>query len=305
MAENNSEDVFGGMFNLKGVMDAFYNYQPGPDDETGAAIKNTFASNMIQSAFDQQMAMQMGEFQAGIGTQNMQTAADLELRNNSSLMEQEFGAGMASMGAQFDYQNQFANAQYDRDVGMLGATGEQTRKTQDNEAFNQRQNTIVSGEQQRLNTALQGGIDIDKTNIAADATKYQADSSKEASMYGAQQSAEASKYGADKSSEASMYGSNKAAEASMYGAKQSADASKYGADSSKEASMYGSDKAAQASMYGADKNLEGVKDTNTTSTKNIQVTGDESRKSAAQANQFSVDKENRQQARSRAGARRY
>ena len=110
MAADNSQDqVFGGMFNLKGVMDSFYNYQPGPEDETGAAIKNTFASNMIQSAFDQQMAMQMAEFQAGIGTTNMQTAADLELRNNSALMEQEFNSGMASMGAQFDYQNQFAN----------------------------------------------------------------------------------------------------------------------------------------------------------------------------------------------------
>ena len=45
---------------------------------------------------------------------------------------------------------------------MLGATGEQTRKNQDNEGFNQRQNAIVAGEQQRQNTALQGGIDIDK-----------------------------------------------------------------------------------------------------------------------------------------------
>ena len=161
MAADNSQDqVFGGMFNLKGVMDSFYNYKPGKDDETGAAIKNTFASNMIQSAFDQQMAMQMGEFQAGIGTQNMETAANLELRNNSSLMQQEFNSGMASMGAQFDYQNQFANSQFDRDIGMLGATGEQTRKNQDNEAFNQRQNTIVAGEQQRQNTALQGGIKL-------------------------------------------------------------------------------------------------------------------------------------------------
>ena len=201
MAANNSQDqVFGGMFNLKGVMDSFYQYNPGPEDETGAAIKNTFASNMIQSAFDQQMAMQMAEFQAGIGTQNMQTAADLELRNNSSLMEQEFNSGMASMGAQFDLENQFANSQFDRDIGMLGATGEQTRKNQDNEAFNQKQQTIVAGEQQRQNTALQGGIDIDRSNIAADATKYQAAMSADASRYGAdatqkRQSADASMYG--------------------------------------------------------------------------------------------------------------
>jgi len=295
MAANKSQDqVFGGMFNLKGVMDSFYNYKPDKNDETGAAIKNTFASNMIQSAFDQQMAMQMAEFQAGVGTKNMETAANLELRNNSSLMQQEFNSGMASMGAQFDYQNKFANAQYDRDIGMLGATGEQTRKNQDNEAFNQRQNTIVAGEQQRLNTALQGGIDIDRSNIAADATKYQA-----------KQSADASKYGADASKEASMYGAKESADASRYGAKQAADASKFGAQASKDASIYGSDKAAKASMYGADKSLEGVKYGADATIRNTTETGKQQRLSAAQANQFSVDKESRQQARSRAGARRY
>ena len=35
---------------------------------------------------------------------------------------------MASMAAQFEHQNNFANAQHDRDIGMLGATGEQERK---------------------------------------------------------------------------------------------------------------------------------------------------------------------------------
>ena len=33
-------------------------------------------------------------------------------------MEQEFNYGMSSMGAQLDYQNDYANAQYDRDIGI-------------------------------------------------------------------------------------------------------------------------------------------------------------------------------------------
>ena len=73
----NQADFYKGMFNLSGLMGAFYGYTPNSNDEVGNAIKNTFASNMIQSAFDQQMAMQMADYQANIGTQNMQTAASL------------------------------------------------------------------------------------------------------------------------------------------------------------------------------------------------------------------------------------
>ena len=69
----------------------------------------------------------------------------------------------------------------------------------------------------------------------------------------------------------------------MYGAKQSA-----------MASMYGADKSAKASMYGADANI-----------RNTTETGKQQRMSAAQADQFSADKENRAAARSRAGSRRY
>ena len=289
-AGGSQNDFYNGMFNLNEVMKGFYQYQPDSQDEIGNAIKNTFASNMIQSAFDQQMAMQMAQFQAGIGTQNMETAANLELQNNSKLMTQEFEQGMQTMGAQFDLQNNYANAQYDRDIGMLGATGEQNRKNQDNESFNKRQEAIVAGEQQRQNTALQGGIDIDKANIAADASKY-----------GATVAADASKY----SSDASVASAGIAADASMYGAKQSADASRDVASTQAGASMYGAKQAADASKYGADRSLEGVRDTNITSTRNIRTTGDETRKTNAQANQFDVDKENRANARSRAGARRY
>ena len=67
---------------------------------------------------------------------------------------------MASMGAQFDYQNKFANAQFDRDIGMLGATGEQERK---NIAASRTArivlNTITDGEQSRLTIGAQGAQD--------------------------------------------------------------------------------------------------------------------------------------------------
>ena len=201
MAEEKKDDdkkqegsPYPGMFNFQGIMDEFYNYKPNKDDDFGAAIKHTFASNMIQSAFDKEMAKEMGEFQNALGQQNMQMAANLELANNSSMMQQEFNYGMQSMGAQFDFQNEFANAQFDRDIAMTAAQGEDTRKTQDNESFNRKQEAIVAGEQQRLtdtgrirqegeesrlNAAVVGGeqrlTDTNKSQLAREELKVSGD----------------------------------------------------------------------------------------------------------------------------------
>ena len=147
MAENN---VYSGMYNFKGIMDQFYNYKPGKDDELGRAIKQSMGANMIQAAFDKDMTKEMAEYNNALGKSNMRTAANLELRNNSSMMEQEFNYGLQSMGAQFEFQNQFANAQHDRDLGIIGATGEQQRLNIAATGHENRLSQIVGGEQDRL-----------------------------------------------------------------------------------------------------------------------------------------------------------
>ena len=116
-----------GMFDFQKVMNEFYNNKPGKDDTEGRAIKNNFQANMVQSGFDASLAKDMAQQQSSIAQSNMITAADLEARNTSSNMAQEYNYGMQSMGAQFEYQDKFANNQYDRDLGKLGATGEQQR----------------------------------------------------------------------------------------------------------------------------------------------------------------------------------
>ena len=151
MAEkNNNAPSWPGMYNFQSIMEQFYNYKPGEDDELGNAVKNSFASNMIQSAFDKDMSKEMGEFQNALGQSNMQLAANLELQNNSAMMQQEFNYGLQSMGAQFEYQNEFANAQHDRDLGIIGATGEQERLGIKEKGDQDRLTTITTGEQQRL-----------------------------------------------------------------------------------------------------------------------------------------------------------
>jgi hypothetical protein len=145
-----------GMFNFQGVMNQFYGYQPGKDDTEGRAIKNNFQANMIQSGFDGQMAKDMAHTQSQIAQSNMTHAADLEARNTSSNMAQEFNYGMQSMGAQFEFQDKFANNQYDRDLGTLGATGEQERLTIGAKGSQDRLSTVTAGEQNRLGTVTAG-----------------------------------------------------------------------------------------------------------------------------------------------------
>lgn len=147
---NNTRDIQeDGLFNYQDILDNFMKMD-GTDSELAEATKLGFMSNMVQSAFGQQLAQQLAQYQTSLGQSNMNHAADLELRNTLTNMENEFNFGMASMGAQFDLQNDYANAQYDRDIGVLSATGEQTRLTEQNAQNEQRMNRIVEGEQQRL-----------------------------------------------------------------------------------------------------------------------------------------------------------
>ena len=139
-----------GMFNFQGVMNKFYGYQPKKDDSEGRAIKNSFMANMIQSGFDAQMAKDMAQQQSQIAQSNMTLAADLEARNTASNMKQEFNYGMQSMGAQYEYQNKFANNQYNRDLGTLAAQGEQARANIGASGAQDRLTSVVQGEQQRL-----------------------------------------------------------------------------------------------------------------------------------------------------------
>ena len=103
-----------GMFNFQSVMNQFYNWNPS--DDAGKSMKNSFMSNMVQSGFDANLAKDMAYTQSGIAKDNMNQAADLDLRNKSALMNDEFNKGMMNMGGQFEFQNRFAEDQNVRDI---------------------------------------------------------------------------------------------------------------------------------------------------------------------------------------------
>ena len=115
-----------GNFNFGQIMNDFYGKEYEADSAAGIQ-KQAFQGNLVQSMVDNQMSMQLAEFNKGVSQSNMTHQADLEQRNQSALMKDEFNYGMQSMDAQFQYKNEFANAQHDRDLGMVGAVGEQDR----------------------------------------------------------------------------------------------------------------------------------------------------------------------------------
>ena len=66
---------------------------------------------------------------------------------------------MRSMDKQYELQNLYANQQYGRDIGMLSATGVESRKNMRQQGVENRLQTITEGEQNRLGIAAQGDQD--------------------------------------------------------------------------------------------------------------------------------------------------
>jgi len=157
--------MYGGAFNLNSIMEQFYNWKPDANDDEGRAIKNTTQADMVNSAFQTQLSQMMAQSQAGISKDMMNFQQMLERQAAGEARKEEFEYGMQSMGAQFEQQNNYANAQYDRDIGMLGATGEQERLNKEKQGNQDRLTQIVQGEQSRLNIGAQGSQD--RMNIAA------------------------------------------------------------------------------------------------------------------------------------------
>jgi hypothetical protein len=139
-----------GLFGFNDVMNQFYSYKPDKNDATGNAMKNSFAANMVQSGFDNHMAKDMASHQTGLSQSTMTHAADLELRNTSTLMKQEHGYNMATMGAASGYQNEFADRDVGRDVTKMGAAGEQSRENIKATGVQNQIQSVVEGEQDRL-----------------------------------------------------------------------------------------------------------------------------------------------------------
>ena len=276
------------MFGLNNIMNSFYNYQPDSDDEYGNYMKNTFASNMIQSAFDTQNAKDLAYTQAEISSGMMNQAAELQRLNTKDIMRKEYQYGSDMMKQQYEYQSQFADDQQSRDKGMVGYMGQEQRKTEAQQQASAeriasgRYNTDkviadkqLQGTKYTANKQLAGVRDTNAKQLQG--TKYTADKNlagvrdtNKSNINIAGKQLQGTKYTADKQ----LAGTKDTNKANINIAGKQLAGTKYTADSN--VNIAG--KQLEGTKYTADKNLEGIKDTNLTSTTNIRVTGDETRK---------------------------
>ena len=295
-----------GVFNFGQIMEDFYNYTPAEDDTLGQMQKSAFQGNLVQTGFDAMLASSLADQNAGIAQENMAVQAGLEKTNALDLMQAEFGYNELSKESNFEYENSFANAQYDRDVGMLAATGEQQRDNIKEQSNQDRLTNIVQGEQQRLTDAQniesaekiatgQFASDDYQADVAADASKFGATAAADAATTVAETQAGASNYGADRQLDAQelrteadkditdtqTQSAERITDTQTTSAENITDtrtaADKDIAITAADADKFAATAAKDASTYGSDRQLEGVKDTNVTGTRNIRVTGDETR----------------------------
>ena len=160
-----------GYFNYKNMMDQFFGWQPGPDDDEGRAYKYSFMGDLMSKGFDANLSMGMADFGAGVSKGLMGYQSMLSQQEQSNARFEEFNYGIDSMREQERLQSKFANDQFGRDIGMLGATGEQTRKNYAAMGVQNRLGQITAGEQRRLNTAAEGDQTRKNYRVYGDETR--------------------------------------------------------------------------------------------------------------------------------------
>ena len=293
MAKNPYQD---GMFNFGQMMEDFYK-PTDKDDEAGRLQKDSFQGNFIQSAVDAQLAAGLSEQNAAIAQENMQAQADLEKTNALDLMKEEFKYQELGKDSNFENENKFANAQYDRDQGMLAATGEQQRENIREQANQDRLGAITQGEQDRLTSQLnnQSAEKIAEGKYSTD--RYTADAQANASRDVATSQKEAELGSAQISADASRDTAKTQADADKFTATTQADAARDTAGIKADADKYSAKEAADASRYGADKNVD-------IANINVQGTLDNTKETGNQT-RLTMAEETRQKAKDRANQHSY
>lgn len=160
-----------GLFNFQSIMNQFYNWTPDGDDTAGQALKNTFLADNVQSVLNNQMAKDLAYTNAEIATGQMATAAQLELANQTKIMDNEFKYGMEKMGAEYDYQSRFATDEANRKLNQTAMEGDVQQGQTKVEGAQQRKIDTNRGDIERQNLKTQGQVDIKKTRVEGDETR--------------------------------------------------------------------------------------------------------------------------------------
>ncbi len=140
-----------GLFNFQSILKEFYEWKPDPEDKAAVAQKQAFLADNVQSVLNNMMAKDLAYSNAEVASGQMSTAAKLESANQSIARKEDHDYGMQRMGAEYDYQSQFAVDEANRALNAASQAGDI--------AQNQ---TKLEGSENRLNIAAQGREEINK-----------------------------------------------------------------------------------------------------------------------------------------------
>jgi uncharacterized glyoxalase superfamily protein PhnB len=159
------------MFNFQDVMGDYYQYDP--KDDAGKASKRSFQANMVQSAFDTQLAMAQAEQAQKYDLDTRLATANLELSNQKALMEDTFSYGTQKMAMEYDLQSRFAVDDAARELNQTASEaglkqdqtrleGTENRLTLDQQGRQEMDSIAAAGVEQRKGIATQGDVDVNK-----------------------------------------------------------------------------------------------------------------------------------------------
>lgn len=113
-------------------------------------------ADQVGKNFDMARSEQQADYQSGLYKDNALFGANLELRNNRELTADQFAYTQRDKDKTFELTDEFQNREYGRNIGMMAATGEQTRKNYRAQGVENRLGYITQGEQNRLQSAVDG-----------------------------------------------------------------------------------------------------------------------------------------------------
>jgi len=169
-ASQDFDNIQQGYDNFKTISENFFKPVDKDNDRINDLQTGIYA-DQVGKNFDMARSEQQADFASGLYKDNALFGANLELRNNRELTADQFAYTQRDKDKTFELTDEFQNREYGRNIGMMAATGEQTRKNYRAQGVENRLGTITSGEQFRLGVAAQGDQTRKNYRVEGDETR--------------------------------------------------------------------------------------------------------------------------------------
>lgn len=267
------------------IMQDFFSNPGDEGDDEYRSMRRAFQLDTASKYFNSMMANYQSELNVGQTKDIMAFTNNIDRQTMQEARNHMFGLNMQTMDKQFELNDEFANRDYGRNIGMLGAMGEQTRKNYKAEGQQSRLGMITAGEQTRQNIAAEGHQSRLGTRVAGDEQR------KGIAAMGVETRANIGAQGLQDRLGYKVQGDEQRKNIAATGVENRAQAITEGQQQRKNIAATGVENRLQAETEGTQKRL------------NIGKTAEEERETMSHADNISARRENRHQAAARASVR--